>query len=184
MQIIHSFAKLNSMENKALVTKLSIVFIAIVVICIIIATILLTRINTERYTDITDTAKAINVSSEVVPKEENQYIFNSRDAFINTRLNFIPNTFNLDQVDFTKQSLVILTVGQRSTGGYSLLIEQIKDYDKKIVIDIVENQPGENCQSTQEITSPILSFTFENPDRKDIEFSYRKLVKNCDLTLN
>lgn len=61
----------------------------------------------------------------------------------------------ISEVDVQKSNFVILNMGEKSTGGYSIVVESVVETEKNIVISVKENNPEPNTMVTQEITYPF-----------------------------
>ena len=57
--------------------------------------------------------------------------------------------------DVQNSNFVILNMGEKSTGGYSIGIESVVETDKNIVIKVKETVPKEGAMVTQAITYPF-----------------------------
>ena len=64
------------------------------------------------------------------------------------------NNEDLPKIDFTKQSVVALFLGQRNSGGYAIKIKNVTEKDGKIYVEVekLSPQPGEGV--TMAITNP------------------------------
>lgn len=56
--------------------------------------------------------------------------------------------------DIGNSNYVILNMGEKNTGGYSIGIEKVEETDKNIIITIKENNPAADAMVTQVITYP------------------------------
>ena len=59
------------------------------------------------------------------------------------------------RVDFTRESVVMATSGEQSTGGYSVTIERIEEVPEGMRVVIVERAPGASCVVSQAFTTPV-----------------------------
>ena len=80
-------------------------------------------------------------------------------------------------VDFSSRRVVLLSLGGRPTGGYSISVEKIEDYGDFIKAAIVIKKPGSNCVVTQALTSPYQFVEVESV--KELLFEERIEVVNC-----
>lgn len=55
----------------------------------------------------------------------------------------------------------IITSGQRSTGGYTIQIKNIKVYDKDVIVQVFETGPDATDVVTQAITYPAVCIQFD-----------------------
>lgn len=58
------------------------------------------------------------------------------------------------EVDFSKESVVILLAGQRRTGGYSVVPRGVSLDGRTLVVDAAINKPPADAIVTQALTSP------------------------------
>lgn len=58
------------------------------------------------------------------------------------------------EVDFTKESVVFLLAGQKSTGGYSIEPRRTRIEGRTLVVDAVVRNPPADAITTQALTSP------------------------------
>jgi hypothetical protein len=80
-------------------------------------------------------------------------------------------------VDFSSRRVILLSLGGRPTGGYSIAVEKIVDYGEFIKASIVIKKPGSNCIVTQAQTSPYQFAEVESV--KELLFEERVEVVNC-----
>ncbi|KXK50798.1 MAG: hypothetical protein UZ05_CHB002001562 [Chlorobi bacterium OLB5] len=91
---------------------------------------------------------------------------------------------NLDQmpripvVDFTKNSLVAVFIGERRNGGFLVNIDSILEGSKSITVNVTETTPGVNCMVTDVITKPYTIVKIPKTDKKPI-FKQKVIVKDC-----
>ncbi len=81
------------------------------------------------------------------------------------------------KVDFSSRRVVLLSLGGRPTGGYSIAVDKIEDYGDFIKASIVIKKPGSNCAVTQALTSPYQFVEVESV--KELLFEERIEVVNC-----
>lgn len=91
---------------------------------------------------------------------------------------------NLDQmpripvVDFTKNSLIAVFIGNRSNGGFMVLIDSITEGSKSISVNVTETTPGKNCVVTEALTRPYSIVKIPKTDKKPV-FKTKQIVKDC-----
>ncbi|HEX2781850.1 MAG TPA: protease complex subunit PrcB family protein [Gemmatimonadaceae bacterium] len=61
----------------------------------------------------------------------------------------------LPDVDFAREMLILVGMGSRSTGGYSIAIDDITIAGRDVDVWVTEWSPGPRCGTTQAFTSPI-----------------------------
>lgn len=65
------------------------------------------------------------------------------------------------KVDFQKENVAVINIGERATGGHSVLVKEIIEQEDKIVIYYEENGPKAGENATMVITSPFTMFKFQ-----------------------
>lgn len=60
----------------------------------------------------------------------------------------------MKQTDISNSNYVILNMGEKNTGGYSIGIEKVEETDKNIIITVKEKNPAPDAMVTQAITYP------------------------------
>lgn len=60
----------------------------------------------------------------------------------------------MKQTDISNSNYVILNMGEKNTGGYSIGVEKVEETDKNIIITVKENNPAADAMVTQVITYP------------------------------
>lgn len=58
-------------------------------------------------------------------------------------------------VDFSKEMIVLVALGGRSTGGYSILVDSAMTTSTGLTVWIGTSSPGATCITTQAFTQPI-----------------------------
>jgi hypothetical protein len=59
------------------------------------------------------------------------------------------------QVDFSKEVVLLASLGQKNTGGYSIEITEVRPKRKKLEIIVHEIFPGDEVMTIQTLTAPI-----------------------------
>ncbi len=62
----------------------------------------------------------------------------------------------LPDVDFKRDMVVAVFLGQFRTGGYSAEIRSVTATGDTIVVDVVRSSPGAGCMRTQALTQPFV----------------------------
>lgn len=60
----------------------------------------------------------------------------------------------LKQGDISQSNYVILNMGEKNTGGYSIGVEKVEETDKNIIITVKEHSPAPDAMVMQVITYP------------------------------
>ncbi len=128
------------------------------------------------------------LSMEIVMDGTYSGVEDKRELLINTNDEYqkLMNEVykNLDQmpripvVDFTKNSLVAVFIGNRSSGGFMVIIDSITEGSKSISVNVTESTPGKNCVVTEAITRPYTIVKIPKTEKKPI-FKTKQIVKDC-----
>ena len=60
----------------------------------------------------------------------------------------------MKETDISNSNYVILNMGEKNTGGYSIGVEKVEETDKNIIITVKENSPAPDAMTMQVITYP------------------------------
>lgn len=77
---------------------------------------------------------------------------------------------NMQAVNFNKEQVLAVFMGQKNSGGYGIEIKRVIDTGKKIVVVVEEITPPEGAIVTMALTQPFHIVKIENPDGKPIVF--------------
>lgn len=61
----------------------------------------------------------------------------------------------LPPVDFSRESVVVVALGERNTGGYSFRVTGVRREDSKLVVTVATSQPGPGDMVTMAFTQPF-----------------------------
>lgn len=73
-------------------------------------------------------------------------------------------------VDFETSMIIAAYAGERETGGYTITIEDIRENDEFMIVEIEIETPGDNCATTQALTQPHHVVVLDDSD-KPVQFS-------------
>lgn len=66
-------------------------------------------------------------------------------------------------VDFTRDAVVVVAVGERSSGGTQVRIDDVTASGGGVLVRYTVTEPGEGCMSTQAITAPVAAVRVPRP---------------------
>lgn len=82
---------------------------------------------------------------------------------------------DLPKIDFTKNSVVAVFMGEFPTGGYSIEIKEITEYKDRVIVKIDKKFPKPGSMLTQAFTQPYHIVKIKKIDKKIIfEENYGK----------
>jgi hypothetical protein len=82
-------------------------------------------------------------------------------------------------VDFTRDVVVAVGGGQRSTGGYSIAVDRVARSGAGVSVDVVQTTPGAGCIMSQALTQPVDVVVVAGADAKTWSFSERSAEQGC-----
>ena len=85
----------------------------------------------------------------------------------------------LPVIDFSRQTVIAASMGQRPSGGHAIRIEEVFEDDQRVFAVAVETSPGPDCFTTQIITSPVATVVVDRVGR-EVEFVERSETLECD----
>lgn len=84
----------------------------------------------------------------------------------------------LPRVDFAREAIVVATMGQRATGGYTISIDGAQVAGDTITLVVTSRSPGRTCGTTAALSSPMALARVTRP-RVPIRFVERAVVTDC-----
>ncbi len=81
-------------------------------------------------------------------------------------------------VDFNSHSVILVALGQRRTGGYSVSIDHVNRSGDGAVVTYTATSPGQGCMTTQMITSPVLIISVPRV-ASAVTFTRRDVMSSC-----
>jgi hypothetical protein len=82
-------------------------------------------------------------------------------------------------VDFTRDIVVAVSAGQRSTGGYGIAVDRVGQAGGELTVEVIEIAPGPNCISTTSLTQPVDVVVVPAVNARSWSFIERKEVRGC-----
>ena len=82
-------------------------------------------------------------------------------------------------IDFTRDAVVAVAAGQRSTGGFEIAVDRITQTDGELSVEVVERTPGPNCITTASLTQPVDVVVVPVADARSWSFMERKEIRAC-----
>lgn len=104
-------------------------------------------------------------------------IFTSQKA-LNSSLAIFTILKKEHTIDFNSKQSVLLSMGTRSSGGYSIKTETIEDHGNYIKLKVLLTKPGNNCMVSQMLTSPYQFIEIESD--KELVVEERVVVDDCN----
>jgi len=84
----------------------------------------------------------------------------------------------LPAVDFRTERVVLVALGQRSTGGYDIRIDSVVQFQRGSVTYVTATSPGQKCGTTSALSQPVDVIRL-SPKVEPIVFQRRAVVRDC-----
>ncbi len=112
-------------------------------------------------------------------RQENKKITVFSDqASLNSALAIYIQSVTEHTVDFHSSQAALLSMGGRSSGGYSIGAEYVEDHGDYIELGIVLTKPGDSCFTNQMLTSPYQFIEIKST--KKLIINERVVVADCN----
>ena len=85
----------------------------------------------------------------------------------------------LPEIDFSREVVVLVALGNRATGGYGILIDGAATTASEATILVRSISPGAKCGVTAALTQPV-DIARMTRRQIDVRFSERSEVQQCD----
>jgi hypothetical protein len=82
-------------------------------------------------------------------------------------------------VDFTRDVVVAVAGGQRSTGGYSIAVDRALRSGSAVTVEVVQTTPAAGCVMTQALTQPADVVVLAAADARSWSFRERSVEQGC-----
>lgn len=103
-------------------------------------------------------------------------IVDSQSAFDDLLADYGEDNISLD---FSSRQVLLVDMGQQNTGGYSIDINSVTEFDNYVQAEIVYQQPGINCAVTLAFTNPIVFASIETT--KEIRLTETTRTVDCSF---
>jgi len=80
-------------------------------------------------------------------------------------------------IDFSKGKVLLVDMGERNTGGYSIKVTSVDVNENDVVANVNLTKPGQDCLVTAVFTNPY-QFVFI-PTRKEVLITERVTLEEC-----
>jgi hypothetical protein len=84
----------------------------------------------------------------------------------------------LPRVDFSRDMVILVTQGQKPSGGYDIRVKVIRDTGSGLVVTVEERAPGAYCVEPQVITAPYHAVRVRRTGRP-VVVERRTVVFDC-----
>lgn len=100
-------------------------------------------------------------------------------AALRTRLGMEAAAIQIPPVDFGRERLVVIALGERPSGGHEVTLELVRNEGSTTLV-VHEHSPGPKCMTTMALTHPVALGVLDEPlDRDSVRFEERASIKDC-----
>ena len=85
----------------------------------------------------------------------------------------------LPEVDFSQQVVVACFMGMQTTGGYAIRVNNLREANGQLYVDLTHTRPGRDCMVTEALTQPYLLLLVETRTATTATFSVEKKEQEC-----
>lgn len=82
------------------------------------------------------------------------------------------------KVDFNEYQIVLVAMGMKTSGGYSIKIESINNTSGNYLVNVLETSPGKSCVTTEVVTFPFQLIQVKKAEGKTL-FKVSEKIINC-----
>ena len=81
--------------------------------------------------------------------------------------------FSIPSIDFSKETVIAVFMGEKTSGGYAVSVESVKEEGEQVIVQIKEIKPDTKEMVTMAITQP---FCFVKINKVGKEFVFENLI--------
>lgn len=82
------------------------------------------------------------------------------------------------EVDFGADAVVVAAMGRRPTGGYDIMVEDVRRTEEGLTVEVLEVSPGRGCVVAQTITTPAVAVRMPAAGL-EVSVETRKEARDC-----
>lgn len=105
-------------------------------------------------------------------KNTNNFFIDNKPEFAEVWNSIFGIQRSLPDIDFSEDSVIVVCMGEFSTGGYDIEIKEITEYEDKVTVTLEKTYPEPGSPVTQAFTQPYHFVKTEKID-KLVEFEVK-----------
>lgn len=82
------------------------------------------------------------------------------------------------EIDFSREMLIVVAMGQTSSGGFMIMVDGVYERDNKLEVVVKSTGPGANCMTTQALTQPVDIVRLRKSDH-EVVFRETSITNDC-----
>jgi hypothetical protein len=84
------------------------------------------------------------------------------------------------EVDFKRNIVVAVAMGQRSSGGYDIAVQEVSEVAGELTVDVVETSPEPTCATTMALSQPVdVVVVVGGAGARSLNFREKKETRKC-----
>ena len=83
-----------------------------------------------------------------------QVVIRDRDAWLELWKR-IDKTAKPPEVDFSRDMLIVVAMGQQSSGGFGIIVDDVRERNDRLEVIVKSISPGKNCGVLSALTQPV-----------------------------
>lgn len=111
-------------------------------------------------------------NSEYSQFNETERLVIKSDAGLQSVYDRIATKEATPQIDWEKNQVVLLSMGQRNTGGFRIIVDKVVYGNSEILVYYKTSEPKAGERVTQALTAPYVLFTIDN--KKDLPVVFKE----------
>jgi hypothetical protein len=116
---------------------------------------------------------SVSAKKEMTAANQDDYLKIMNEVYAN--LDQMPQ---IPEVDFTKNDVVAVFMGAKTTGGYSINVDKVIKRKDALTVAVNETSPAANCVVTQAITQPFQVIKIPKTKQK-IVYVFKQRTNEC-----
>jgi len=124
-----------------------------------------------------------------VKRGENSTFFKAKNLIITTQKDMdliwmkmfgkYPKKPPIPMIDFETKQLLLVTMGEQPSGGYTIKVSSVLKNVKSILVTIEDAKPGKNCNTTLALIYPFQLIEMPKTEKK-ITFTRISKINECN----
>ena len=107
-----------------------------------------------------------------------QVVIRDREAWVELWKRIDKNA-PLPAIDFSRDMLIVVAMGQQSSGGFGIIIDAVRERDDRLEVMVKSISPGKNCGVLTALTQPV-DIVRLLKSKQPVIFRETHVTKTCD----
>ncbi len=85
----------------------------------------------------------------------------------------------LPEINFGEKLLLACFMGSKNSGGFSVQVDEVKQLNGSLIVQVVHTSPGNNCFNSMAITQPYVIVQMARPKEAVCKFDIEEQKLDC-----